>query len=73
MHLTDYEKALLNGEHGEARRLAMRVLYDLGEYYEVDRFVEIVACHDDSTVFLGEAQVEFAEHLDNRSLVLNPM
>jgi predicted aconitase len=51
----------------------MRVLYDLGEYYEVDRFVEIVACHDDSTVFLGEAQVEFAEHLDNRSLVLNPM
>ncbi|MGD8446152.1 MAG: aconitase X catalytic domain-containing protein [Desulfobacterales bacterium] len=63
MYLTDYEKALLDGEHGEARRLAMRVLYDLGEYYEVDRFVEIVACHDDSTVFLGEAQVEFAEHL----------
>ena len=63
MHLTDYEKALLNGEHGEARRLAMPVLYDLGEYYKVDRFVEIVACHDDSTVFLGEAHVEFAEHL----------
>jgi predicted aconitase len=63
MYLTDYEKALLNGEYGEARQLAMRVLFDLGEYYEVDRFVEITACHDDSTVFLGEAQVEFAEHL----------
>jgi len=63
MHLTDHEKALLNGEHGQAKQLAMRVLCDLGDHYGVDRFVEIAACHDDSTVYLGEAQVEFAEHL----------
>jgi predicted aconitase len=65
MQLTDYEKALLNGDDGQAKQLAMRVLCDLGDHYGVDRFVEIVACHDDSTVYLGEAQVEFAEHLVN--------
>ena len=63
MHLTDYEQELLDGAHGEARQMAMKVLYDLGEYYCVDRFVEIVGCHDDSTVYFGEAQVAFAEHL----------
>lgn len=63
MLLTDYEKEMLDGAHGEARRMAIKVLYDLGVYYGVDRFVEIVGCHDDSTVYFGEAQVMFAEHL----------
>ncbi|WP_066456521.1 aconitase X [Anaerotruncus rubiinfantis] len=63
MKLTDYEKELLNGDHGEAVQMAMRVLYDLGEYYGADDFVEITACHDDSTVYFGEAQVAFAEYL----------
>lgn len=63
MKLTAYEKELLNGEHGEAVQMAMRVLCDLGEYYGAEEFVEIQACHDDSTVYFGEAQVAFAEHL----------
>ncbi|SMC64275.1 predicted aconitase subunit 1 [Desulfocicer vacuolatum DSM 3385] len=63
MYLTDYEKELLDGTHGDAMQLAMGVLYDLGKHYGVEHFVEISACHDDSTVYLGEAQVAFAEHL----------
>ncbi len=63
MRLTEYEKELLDGKHGEAVQMAMRVLCDLGEYYGAEEFVEIVACHDDSTVYFGEAQVAFAEHL----------
>lgn len=63
MYLTDYEKELLDGRHGKPRQMAMQVLHDLGTYYGVDRFVEIVGCHDDSTVYFGEAQVLFAEHL----------
>ena len=65
MKLTDYEKAMLNGEHGEMRQKAMQVIYDLGKFYDVDKFVEIVGCHDDSTVYAGEAQVAFAELLAN--------
>lgn len=63
MYLTDYEKELLDGVHGKAMQLAMGVLCDFGKHYEVERFVKIAACHDDSTVYLGEAQVAFAEHL----------
>lgn len=47
MKLTDYEKEMLDGEHGEMKQKAMQVLYDLAKYYEVEEFVEIVACHDD--------------------------
>ena len=56
MRLTDYEKAMLNGEHGETRQQALQALYDLAAFYDVDQFVEIVGCHDDSTVYAGEAQ-----------------
>lgn len=65
MKLTDHEKSLLNGDHGEAKQMAMKVLFDLGTYNGAEKFVEIAACHDDSTVYFGEAQVAFAEHLAN--------
>lgn len=63
MKLTHYEQAMLEGAQGEAAAMAMRVLCDLGAYYGAEEFVEISACHDDSTVYFGEAQVAFAEHL----------
>ena len=63
MRLTEYEKAMLNGEQGEIRQLAIQTLCDLAAFYDVDEFVEIVGCHDDSTVYAGEAQVAFGEML----------
>lgn len=63
MRLTDHEKAMLNGDLGEIPQQAIQALYDLATFYDVDEFVEIVGCHDDSTVYAGEAQVAFAEML----------
>lgn len=63
MKLTTYEKEMLDGKHGLMKQKSMQVLYDLAEYYGVDEFAEIVLCHDDSTVYAGEAQVAFAEYL----------
>ncbi len=63
MRLTDHEKAMLNGDLGEITQQAMQALYDLSIFYDVEEFVEIVGCHDDSTVYAGEAQVAFAEML----------
>ncbi|MBQ8584977.1 MAG: aconitase X catalytic domain-containing protein [Butyricicoccus sp.] len=63
MKLTDYEKAMLQGEHGEIRQKALQTLCDLAAFFDVEEFVEIVGCHDDSTVYAGEAQVAFAEML----------
>ena len=63
MKLTDYEKEMLDGEFGEVRQMAIQTLCDLAAFYDVEEFVEIVGCHDDSTVYAGEAQVAFAEML----------
>ena len=49
MRLTDYEKSMLNGDQGEMRRQAMEALCDLARFYDVEEFVEVVGCHDDST------------------------
>jgi len=66
MRLTDYEKAMLNGEYGEVCQQAIQTLYDLSLFYDVEEFVEIVGCHDDSTVYAGEAQVAFVEMLADK-------
>ncbi len=63
MRLTEYEKAMLDGDMGEVKQQALQALCDLSEFYDVEEFVEIVGCHDDSTVYAGEAQVAFAEQL----------
>ncbi|NMW85743.1 DUF521 domain-containing protein [Peptoniphilus sp. AGMB00490] len=63
MKLTDYEKEMLDGKHGEMKKKSMLALVDLAKFYNVEEFVEIVGCHDDSTVYAGEAQVQFAEYL----------
>ena len=52
MKLTDYEKAMLDGEFGEVRQMAIQTLCDLAAFYDVEEFVEIVGCHDDSTCLL---------------------
>lgn len=63
MKLTDYEKEMLDGKYGEVRQKALQTLCDLSAFFDVEEFVEIVGCHDDSTVYAGEAQVAFAEML----------
>lgn len=63
MKLTDHEKTMLNGDFGEVCQQALQTLCDLSAFFDVEEFVEIVGCHDDSTVYAGEAQVTFAEML----------
>lgn len=43
MHLTDEEKRMLNGEQGEAKRMAMEILVRAGEAMEAGSFVEIAS------------------------------
>ena len=45
MRLTDYEKAMLNGDHGEIRQQALQALYDLATFYDVDQFVDATEKH----------------------------
>ena len=63
MQLTDQDKQMLNGEAGEAVRLAMAILVDLGQAIGAYEMVEIEHVHTDSGFYLGDAGLEFVEHL----------
>jgi predicted aconitase len=63
MFLTDKEKAMLNGEFGEAVRLSMSILVDLGRLYDASNMIPVAMVHDDSIFCVGKAQIDFAEHL----------
>jgi predicted aconitase len=64
--LTDYEKKMQNGHLGEAVSMAMSILVELGEAIGAPEMVEITHVHTDSGFYLGDAGLEFVEHLAAR-------
>ena len=63
MQLTDKEKEMLDGKDGEAVRIAMSILSDIGDAVGAEEMVEIAHVHTDSGFYLGDAGLEFVEHL----------
>ncbi|MFK7845195.1 MAG: aconitase X [Rhodothermales bacterium] len=61
--LSDYDKALLDGIHGPAARMAMSILVRMLPAFGTDRFLDIEAAHIDSSLFQGDATLEYAERL----------
>jgi len=63
--LSEFDRALLEGEEGPASQMAMRILHRMLPVFGVDRFMDISAAHIDSTVYMGVATMEYAERLAN--------
>lgn len=63
LNLTEADRAQLAGECGEANRMAMSVIVRMARVSEADSLMDIVGAHIDSTVFQGDATMEFAERL----------
>ena len=63
LELSPYDRALLAGEHGEAARLASAIIVRMAEVLDAPRLMEITAAHIDSTLYMGDATLEFAERL----------
>jgi predicted aconitase len=63
VNLTDRDQAMLNGNRGPAPALAMSILIRMAEVYGADTLMDISQAHIDSTIYLGDATLEFAEHL----------
>ncbi len=63
MHLTNYEKEMLSGAHGEAPRLAMEILASLGEALGVERMIPVTQVQTDTGFYEGDAGLEFVEKL----------
>ncbi len=61
--LSEKDRATLHGEHGPAARMAMTVLVRMLPVFGAERFLDITAAHIDSTLFQGDATLEYAERL----------
>lgn len=63
MHLTERDRGILSGREGEAARLAMQVLVEMGEAFAADEMIPVSQVHIDMTLYLVDAGVEFVERL----------
>ncbi len=63
MNLTPSDLADLHGERGKARQMAMRILVRMLPIYGAKTFLDITASHIDSSLFQGDATLEYAERL----------
>lgn len=63
LHLDPEERRFLEGAHGAAAALAMRVVAAAGELLGAPRLVPIASAHVDGCLYHGDGGVEFAERL----------
>ncbi len=61
--LSDRDQAMLDGGRGPARQLAMSIVVRMAGVYGAGELMDISQAHIDSTIYLGEATLEFAERL----------
>lgn len=61
--LNQKDKEMLNGDHGPATRMAMSILVRMAEISGAKELLDITGAHIDSTVYIGDAGLEFAEKL----------
>ena len=66
MRLTDEEKSILDGKRGEAARIALSVLVDLGQLFDADELMRVSQVHIDATLYMVDAGLEFAEKMADR-------
>ena len=63
MELAPEEQRILCGGNGEAARIAMAVLADLGRVFGADRLIPVAQVHIDATLYMVDAGVAFAERM----------
>ena len=61
--LTNRDRDMLDGVHGAAPQLAMSILVRMADVYGAPELMDISQAHIDSTIYLGDATLEFAERL----------
>ena len=61
--LSERDRAMLAGECGPATQLAMSILVRMADVYGASALMDVSQAHIDSTIYLGDATLEFAERL----------
>ena len=60
---SDHDRSTLAGDHGPAAAMALRIVARMAPVYGATELMDITAAHIDSTVYIGEAGLEYAERL----------
>src|SRR5438270_122166 len=63
MNLEPRDQEMLDGARGPAAQLAMSILVRMAGVYGASELMDISHAHVDSTIYLGDATLEFAERL----------
>ena len=63
MELSERDRRMLDGGDGPATQLAMSILVRMADVYGAQRLMDISQAHIDSTIYLGDATLDFAERL----------
>src|SRR4051812_20317392 len=63
LELSDRDRQMLAGDLGPASQLAMSIVVRMAEVYGAASLMDITQAHIDSTIYLGDATLEFAERL----------
>jgi predicted aconitase/predicted aconitase with swiveling domain len=63
LHLTPFDQELLDGLHGKAAQIAMRVIFRTAQIEGVTSLIDITNGHIDCCIYTGPATLEFAQRL----------
>jgi hypothetical protein len=63
LRLSPRDQAMLDGRHGPAAGLAMSIVARMAQVAGAAELLDITAAHIDSTLYIGDAGLEFAERL----------
>jgi predicted aconitase len=63
LHLTEHDRSMLRGDRGPAAKMAMSFVVRMAEISGAEELLDIAGAHIDSTIYIGEAGLDFAERL----------
>lgn len=61
--LTEHEQEMLDGKHGPAVAMSMRIITELGRIRGAQKLVDVGSVHIDGCIFYGQAGLDFANKL----------
>lgn len=63
IELTDFDRALFEGEHGKAAQMAMQIVLRMAQIQGAPCLVDVTQAHIDGCIYTGPASLRFAEQL----------
>ena len=63
VRLSEADRAMASGARGRAAEMAMSIVVRMADVFGAGELMDISAAHIDSTIYIGEAGLEFAERL----------